>query len=281
MKPSIRHYSDYRRFLREAYESRKSTPRALSLRDLAERIGANSSAYMKFIMDGSRNLSDKMIYPVAQAFNLSAEDQQYFEALVKFNQAKTVEKKNIWFEKLIALQNQKQPKHIAQTHFELFSEWYHPVIRELVTLYPFDGNWARLGRKVIPAITASQARKSVELLCQLGFITQTESGYQQTDPAIATGPTIHAHRVTQFQKKMTEIAADSFDRLGPEHRFSSSTTFGLSSESYTRFCKKLRQLRQELIEEALDIEHPDRVAQLAINLFLCSKPIKRPEDHHE
>jgi uncharacterized protein (TIGR02147 family) len=275
MDHRIHHYSDYRRYLRDRYQARKDTPHALSLRELAARAGAQSSAYMKFVMDGDRNLSDKMIFPVARAFDIPPADQPYFEALVKFNQARTLDAKNVWFDRLVALHDEERARKVPESHYEIFAQWYHPVIRELVVMPGFDGNWAKLGRRLTPPITAAKARKSVELLCALGYLRKTEHGYEQVDPAITTGPAIQSHRILQFQQKMTTLAAEAFDRLAPEHRFASSTTFGLTEESYRRFCKRLRALRKELIAEAVELDHPDRVAQLAINLFLCSKPDKR------
>ena len=74
-----------------------------------------------------------------------------------------------------------------QTGYEYFSNWYHPVIRELVTMRDFNGDSKSLARMIRPPITVKQAQESVKLLLKLGLIEKQaanryrhSSGIEQT-----------------------------------------------------------------------------------------------------
>ena len=78
---------------------------------------------------------------------------------------------------------------MAKDQFEYFDHWYHAVIRELVTFYPYVGDDAALGLMVRPPITASQVKSSIALLERLSMIRKNpETGfYEQMQGLISSG----------------------------------------------------------------------------------------------
>jgi uncharacterized protein (TIGR02147 family) len=145
-------------------------------------------------------------------------------------------------------------------------------VRELVTFPEFQDNYQWLAKRLNPPINAEQAKYSVDLLLQLGFIKKDGSGrYVQTEPVVATGPGIKAHQVVQFQIAMLRLAIDAYDRVRGEEGLMSSTTFGISKDSFELFKKKIRELRSQLLEIARADEKPEHVYQLTINLFPLSR----------
>jgi uncharacterized protein (TIGR02147 family) len=268
----IFNYSDYRKFLKDYYESNKSRNPAFSYRYLSMRAGINSAPFYKWIMEGTRNLTKSTIMKTCLALKLKDREAEYFEDLVFFNQAKSVKEKNVFFDKLIALQKARNVKKITPDQYDYFSQWYHCAVRELVTFPEFNDDFQWLAKKLNPPINAEQARHSVNLLLQLGFIKKEASGrYIQTEPVVSTGHGIKAHQVVQFQIAMLRLAIDAYDRAKGEEGLMSSTTFGISKDSFELFKKKIRELRSQLLEIARADEKPEHVYQLAINFFPLSR----------
>jgi len=267
----IYNYSDYRRYIKDYYESNKAVNPAFSYRYLAQKAGVNSSAFFKFIIEGKRNLTKQTILKTCVALKLDDKDAEYFENLVFFNQARTVKEKNYFFDKLIALQKSRNVKRIEEDHYEYFAEWHHCIIRELVTMIDFKEDYSKLARMLKPRITAKQAKDSVELLLKLHFLKKSEGKFVQTEPVVSTGYSIKAHQIIQFQINMLQNAIESFNRCKDSERLNSSTTFGISRKKYAQFIKKIRDFRSNLMEQARLDTNPEVVYQLNLNFFPLSE----------
>ncbi len=268
---TIYNYSDYRQFIKDYYETKKAQNPAFSYRYLAQKAGVNSSAFFKFIMDGKRNLTKSTLLKTCIALKFNDNEAEYFENLVFFNQAKSLNEKNHFFDKLINLQKLRDVKTIDKDHYTYFGQWYHCVIRELIVLIDFKNNYAQLAKMVRPNITASQAKESVNLLLDLGFLTVVNGKYKQSDPVITTGPTIKAHQVIKFQIEMLHNAINSFENADEKERFASTTTLSISFETYKQMLKKVRNFKSHLMELAKNDMAPEIVYQLNLNLFPLSK----------
>src|SRR4051812_14857121 len=102
LPPDILKYSNYRQFLIDFFEFKKSQVPKYSLRSFAEAANFPSHSHVKYIMEGRRNLTKKTLYKIVQALELSGAQADFFEKLVFFNQAKTLEEKNFYYEKLLS-----------------------------------------------------------------------------------------------------------------------------------------------------------------------------------
>lgn len=265
-------YSDYRKFVKDYCETRKAMNSAFSLRYFAQKAGVNSSAFFKFIIEGKRNLTKTTILKVCLALNLKDEEAEYFENLVFFNQAKTIDEKNKCFDRLIEQQKVRNVTRIREDQYDYFTEWYHCVVREVITMIDFGGDFGKLGKLLSPSITAAQAKASVELLLKLGFLKLVNGRYIQTDPIVSTGPGVRAHEVVRFQVKMLQKAVEAFNRWKDEERLTSSTTLSISRKTFLDFVKKIRTFRAQLLETSRKENNPEQVYQFNLNLFPVSRP---------
>ena len=124
-------YLNYRDFLRDAYEERHASDWRFSHRYIADKAGFDSSMFNK-ILQGKRNLTERMVSVFADIFCNDAREKSYFANMVAFNQAKTHSESRRFLEKLVAPKECKV-EDLAKDQFEYFDHWYHAVIRELVT----------------------------------------------------------------------------------------------------------------------------------------------------
>lgn len=262
-------YQNYREYLRDYYNEQKRLKRNFSYRAFAKKAGINASAFLYYVIRGQRNLTKSSASQITKAIGMTLREEEFFENLVSFNQSKTILEKTKYYNRLLKSQIPKKIEKVKRDNFEYYSNWYHSVIRELVTLIDFKGDYQFLGTCTLPAITAREAQKSVALLEKLEFISKNENGrYELANPVIATWSTgSEVFVIEKFQQEMLELARQSFASFSKVERMNASTTLKISKSTFEFFKTKTREFRAELLELARLDQNPEEVYQFTFNLF--------------
>lgn len=270
--PSVFDYTDYRRFLKAYYEYQKRKNPAFSYRYFALKAKVNSSGLLKNVIDGKRSLGRGLIVRCAEAMKLKKKESEYFECLVDFNDANTVEEKRIFFERLLALRK-PEAHQVQASQFEVYSKWYYTAVRELIGLVPFRGDYATLARALDPAIRPEQAEKAVRVLEEAQLIVKDSQGrYRQAQPLVTTGPEVESVSVAQYQIACMDLAKEALDRHAAELRDISTLTLSLSSEGFAVLKEEIISFRKKMLAMERSFQAPDRVYQLNLQFFPLSKP---------
>lgn len=269
-------YLNYREFLRDAYEERHASDWRFSHRYIAEKVGFDSSMFNK-ILQGKRNLTARQISSFAEIFCKDDREKKYFADMVAFNQAKNHSESRQYLEKLVATKECKV-ETVAKDQFEYFDNWYHAVIRELVTFYPYVGDAAALGLMVRPPITASQVKSSIALLERLSMIRKNpETGlYEQTQGLISSGSESYSTAVNSYIQQNLDVATSAMDRFSREERNLSTLAFGCDENTYNELVEMVRRFRREVLAKVGQCQKPNRVFQLGMQLFPLSDPYPPP-----
>jgi uncharacterized protein (TIGR02147 family) len=273
-------YLDYRQYLRDQYAEQKARNPRYSHRVFARKAGLRSTGFYSEVLNGKRQLAPAAILRFAKALKLSAPEQAYFEALVAFNQAKTVEERNHHFAKL-AGQRGARADVVGAERYEFYRHWYHAALRELIAARPTRArsreDFARLGQSLEPPVPAAKVRKAVDLLLRLGFVVRGEDGIlKQAAPVITTGdlgkvpPT--ALDVDNFQAATLELARKALDRQPRGQRDFSTLTLSLSAEGVEAAKAEIAALRKRLLALAEADARADRVRQFNFQSFALSRP---------
>jgi transcriptional regulator with XRE-family HTH domain len=93
---SIFTYLSFRAFLRDAYKARKAASPAFSYRFVAQRLGINARTFVR-ILQGKRNLTQKMVAPVAAVFMLGKQESTFFGPLVNLDQDRNEQEKRLLY----------------------------------------------------------------------------------------------------------------------------------------------------------------------------------------
>jgi uncharacterized protein (TIGR02147 family) len=273
-------YLDYRLYLRDYYADQKQRNPQYSHRLFAQKAKLTSSGYFSEVLAGKRNLTAATMLRFARAMRLSASDQGYFECLVAFNQAKTVEERNHHYGKLLSLRG-TLIDIVGQERYEFYRCWYYAAVREMLNYLPLAGRreeeFVSLGQKLEPAISAAQAKRAVKVLLRLGFIVRDKEGMlRQAAPFISTGirgdnaPT--ALDIDNFQLSMLDLARRAIDRLPRSRRDLSTLTLTLSADGLAAAHAEIAALRKRLLALAEKDSSADRVQQFGFQSFPLSKP---------
>lgn len=270
MKP-IFEYSDYRLFLHDYLLDARAGGKLLTYEELGRKIGFTSKGFVTQIIQGKSKIPKDKIPAFGQALGLKKKEQEYFELLVRFNQAKTHRAKNDDFQKL-ASRFKTRIRHIGPDKYDFYSAWYYSAVRSLLAYYPFSGDYKKLAQQLTPGITPGQAKKSIELLERLSLIIKKEDGYYQlTDRIVSTGDSVDSVALVNFQQATMDLAKEALERFPKERRDSSTLTLGLSEDGYRACVAKIASLRKELLDIARFDREIDRVIQINLHAFPLTK----------
>ncbi len=271
MKKTLFEYINYREYLRDFFAWKKSEHSFYSYRLFAQKAGLRSPNFLKLVIDGERNISKESVYKFSKAMGLNKGETDYFENMVFLDQSRTLEEKNLYLSKVMRYRIKNDPRKIEKSEFEYYSQWYHPVIRELVCAVDFCGDFTRLGSSVIPSIKAVEAQKSVELLLRLGYIEKRDGHcYVKTSMCLSTGPTVRSVAVANYHKSMMGLAAESIERFPSDKRNITSLTMTVSKKTYNTMIYKIEKLRKELLEMSESEEENLSVVQVNFQVFPLS-----------
>jgi uncharacterized protein (TIGR02147 family) len=264
---SIYDYTDYRLYLRDYYDEQKVKNPAFSYRYFARKAGFNSSGLYKDIVDGRTGITRSLILRFATAMKLSPKQQEYFETMVYFNEAKTVEEKKLYFERLMKYHNSKAFR-VDASQYEYYSKWYYIAVRELLAIGNFKDDYAAFAQTLNPTIRPKQARKAIEVLKKLGLIQKDKNGYYRSiDKILTTGSDVKSLAIANFQKSMMDMAKEAIDRHPAHHRNISTVTFSVSKDTYNDIKAELDASRKRILGMLDRSENEDRVCQLNMQLF--------------
>jgi len=140
---SLTDYSSFRQFLRDFLREKKSTTPPLTLEKFARKVDMSTSA-LQMIISGSRNITVHKIHDLAVAIGLKEPEQDFFETLVHFEQAKGRREKKFYERRLSRLQQQSGGEIRRVASRELLAEWYIPSILVYLTDLVGDPDIERL-----------------------------------------------------------------------------------------------------------------------------------------
>lgn len=86
MRPQIFNYSDYREYLKAIFAYLK-THRRMSIRRIAKLAGFGSCSYLRMVLSGERNLSERSSIKVAAALKLDSSQASHLIKLVRLAQS--------------------------------------------------------------------------------------------------------------------------------------------------------------------------------------------------
>ena len=269
--PDIFTYIDYRQFLKDTIEEHRKGNTNFSLRYISQKAGIKSMGFLSMVLNGKRNISERLIIELAHIFKLNKKERHYFRSLVHFNQAQTHSEKTHFYQEIISLQ--KGPvRTVRQDQYEFYDKWYYSAVRELVAIYKITDDYNYLARLLKPQIKPNEAKSALEVLIRLGLIKKTKSGiYKRVDAVITSGSVIRPFAIQNFQRAAIDLAKSAYDRFPREERELSTVTMSIDNDSYEIVKKKLAKLRSEIMELARSVKDPQRVYQLNFQLFPTSK----------
>jgi len=258
---------DYRAYLRDHYEAKKALGKGFSFQVWARLCGFAARDYLMRVMRGERNLSDTGIESLSKYFGFQEKEARYFKALVVFNQAKTPADQEKAYKELLSVRRFSAVQKLREDQYEFLTSWHHAAMRSLLPVIPFHDDWEKLGQFFDPALTAKQAKDSVDLLLRLGLVSHVGKKFKVAESSLRTGDKVRSLALSEFHKRQLELAKRSIDKHPASFRDISGVTMSLSAVGVENVKRKLAEFRKSIMNIAAEDQNEDRVMQLNLHLF--------------
>ena len=269
---SVFEYRNYREYIRDFYENRKRCS-AFTWREFAKLAGFSSSGFLKLVCDSKTRLSKVAVEKVVPALGLFGAQAEYFRLMVAFCDSARPEVRNSSFEKMMKIAQENRVEFLEAKSFAYFSSWANPALRELAPIMK-GATPLEMGHTLVPAISAAEARESLELQESLGLLKKDECGnYVQTSEGVSSTREVISATVINMQKQYAHLAADALERYSREYRHISGMTMGLDREAYERLAAELDAFRKKVAEIVSNVKSYDRVYRMNLQLFPLSKKV--------
>ncbi|MGZ3769153.1 MAG: TIGR02147 family protein [Bdellovibrio sp.] len=267
-KKSIFDFVDYRELLKFLFAQSKANNKAFSYRYFSRRAGFASSNFLLKVMTGQSRLSEVSIKKFVKGFDLNANEAHFFRHLVLFNQATTVDQKQIHAKEILRNQGYRKIYPLAEAQYHFFSNWYFVPIRELVNFPNFKEDPKWIAEMVVPPITPEQAKVALKTLQQLGMLERNAEGkLVQSHNHVATPNEVASSSLAQCHREMMNRASESIDTIAREARDISFVTVGTSLSNVKRIKELIQKFRVEVVELVQKDQSCEAVYQLNLQLF--------------
>jgi uncharacterized protein (TIGR02147 family) len=284
-KISLMEYLDYREYIKSYIASVRKTGDTLTNRSFAAALGIASSSWLTTVINGKKGITKKTAEAISSFLKHDPWEHDYFQMLVNFNQAKTVEKRNTCFISLkehLIKKGYYAVKVLEIQQYEYYSKWYYSAVRSILGMVSVGDDYERIATMVSPSITAVQAMKSVKLLVKLGLAKRNSSGmYELTNKAITTGNDVRSLAVANFQRETMSMASKAIDQYDRTERDISTMSVGISGQSYQKIVTMIADFRKAIADISNADQDADRVYQVNFQVFPLSKVLNTKASDNE
>ena len=264
--------SEYGEYLKLVYEELKAADGKYSYKKFAESLGVGAPSNLHNIINGKRSLSLKVATKIISGLGLKGDQKELFLLYVKIKLTKKANERETLVEKILQVRK-RLGSTITDDQFELCKDWYHLVIRELLSIPNISQAPADIANLVVPKLRPVQVEKSIALLLRLGMVAYNiRSGrLEPTDEHIKTGAETEGLLVVKYHQSMLDISKNAIDAVSEEARDISANTIKVTASQITKIKRKIYDLQMEVMAEEPEGPDADQVYQLNFQFFPISE----------
>ena len=273
--PDVFAYSDYRAFLREWYEWKKSVNPRYSYRLLGEKVGFRSAGFFTQLLQGKTTMSLALVHRFAEVMGLGKRETDYFQAMVLHNQARTLVEQKRQLDRMLELRPEALLR-LERDRCEFLEKWHYIAIWQLLEVLEIRDDFTSLAASLVPAISLPEVQASMALLERLGMARRDDDGcWRQLDPILTVTSEIPLSITRNFYLSLNRLAGESHDRFERTERNLSWVTLAISDAKRTEIMQEIRAFRRHLVELARRDGKAEDVHQLLIQLFPLTRTRKQ------
>lgn len=267
--PEVRIFDflDYHAYLAAWVADRKRRTPSFSFQWLANRCGFKSRSFLRLVSLGERDLSEAYALKLAKAMDLSEKEREYFLSLIALDTAETSEQRELHHQRLARLAPPAPPRILSSAEFDLFRNWWTIPLWEAASSNAWSGDWALLGSRLEPPISAAQAEEGVANLVSQGFLELVDGKYVRREVNLATREELRSAMIRKYQFETLDLARRALERIAAEERQITTLALGLDERGMADILERMKAFRADVIAIAARTEHSDRMMQLNIQFF--------------
>lgn len=266
---SIFSFLDYRLYFESLFNTLKKSNRRFSYRAFARMAGSTSPNFLQLILQRKLKINPKQLETFIVSAEYSEKEARYLRALVTFDHSSSHDEKNKAFRELVTLREYRSVSKLAENQYEYLSNWYNPVVRELVCTSEYNDDPESIVPKFIPALGLREVKKSIKLLEALNLIRRNDedNGWIQNDSSLATPPEVISIGIVEYHKEMLTLAAKSLENFNGADRDLRAVTLGIPKSKLPLLKERMEAFWHEIMDFSEDEDIAEVVVQVNTQLF--------------
>ncbi|MCK6525224.1 TIGR02147 family protein [Myxococcota bacterium] len=172
--PQIWAYTDFRAFLRDWFEYRRSLDAKFSIRWHAKRAGLSDGTVHNLLKD--RAPEEKTETKLITMMRLEPDEAEYFRGLVRVARASSIEGAAEATRALMSLGGGRSRKVIEGAVGGYASDWLNHAVRELAFQEDFDERPEVIAARLIPPVSPEEVADCLKRLIDWGFLQRGYDG---------------------------------------------------------------------------------------------------------
>lgn len=271
-------YLSYRDFLRSLYDAAKGRNESYSYGRLAADLGFSATNVVRLMIIGSRPLTVKGAERMAKALAMPAADRRYFLTLVAYANARVPATRDALFATLLQQKAKAKPQILSQAAAEYFSEWYHPVVRELCGSATAITGADMIKERLAFPLRLDEIKRSLGLLVRLGLVKfDAASGtYRRGEDLLRTASEVDSLAVVRYHQSMIGLGREAITTVEEERRDVRAITVSLPEQALVILKGKL----EEWIEEVAALERSSGGGEQVVQVNMQMFPFTRKTGGH-
>lgn len=257
---------DYKRFLASLFTAVKREHK-YSYQQFAEDLGFARTNIMYQYIKGVRKLSTKSAEQICNALSLGSDGKRYFLLMTTYCNSSQHAKREEALEKMLKIKSTRLDSELDRNQLTFLSEWFHPVILELVDQKDFVEDIEWIAGEITPRLRPEQIKRSLRLIEDLGLVTRHDGKLQTTKLSLKTGHRIQGIAVNTYHQKMMEKSLDSLTNIPGKLRNISALTVSINHSKYHEIRALIHEFNERIYALAEDSENANEIYQMNIQLF--------------
>lgn len=257
--------TDPKEILSQALTEKLSANPLYSLRAFARDLKI-SPQHLSNIMNGRKGLSVSAAKKIALYLEMNSQETHYFLELVKSHYARSETCKKIALKKIKSIkQTYAATAHLNIDLFRVVSDWYHLALVELLKIQS-DHEPKHLAK--ILGIQEIEVKQAFERLIRLELISlKTKNYYEVKSELIFATDGIPSSAIRKYHKQILEKAIHSIEGQSIDKRYLSTSLASVRLDSIPIIRDKIKQFREEMIQEFGVGKNGEDIVALSIQLF--------------
>ncbi|NLD99485.1 MAG: TIGR02147 family protein [Fibrobacter sp.] len=269
---NIYEYDDFRLYLKDCYDEKKSADPSYSYRRFASDAGFTNPGYLNDVIKGRRKLSVSASEKMIAVFAFTPKEAEFFRLLVQYRQEKNETERQEVYKQIIFRRNRSSFARINPALSKYYQDYHYPLIRAALMAMEFRGDYEALGNFLVPSVPAAQVKKYIRDLCDWGMVEQQTDGLYRVTDQFVEPPSTLRDLVKQINREWILQAVEPLMKLPANRRHISTMLLSVSSETQKKINEKIEQFRDEIWDLVRsDTAKADRVMQLNLQYFPKSR----------
>ena len=280
--PNIFDYFDYRSYLRDYYDTRKSFDSKFSYRFFAREAGYNSSGLYPNIVSGINNLTENYLPKFVKALKLNESQSKHFKNMVKYTHESDPVKREKFLDKMLR-QLPEKTRRLKKNHFEFYSKWYYVAVHQSLSILDFKDDFKELSDFINPGIRQSEAKNAIELLKELELISQDANGFwRPSQKSFVGGEEVGTIAIHEYHNIMMDQAKIAQRNIEKSQRHIITQTVAITSEMQQHIKEKIANMQKEIVNAIVSDDNSkpkEQVFQLNVQFFpITNKHVEEKND---